>query len=244
MSEIYFLLAHFYGDYDAATMDMETLDQLSKTYADMSEDELVAIAADARDLTDAARKVLRNEMSRRGLDMEVKITAAVQTSSAERPELGPPEADQLEEVATVWNADEARKLQKLLSDSGIPFYLGHDNVENVDSFHGSFEHGVDVKVAVDDMKAAIMLIENNPDAAPAESVDDVQDSDDDSAQFVMRCPSATPKPWSWTGANHSRASNENSIRNTTGTAMTAVINGRMKALRKSSDRDRSVSEKR
>ena len=176
-------------------MDTDDLDQLRQTYAGMDEDELGAIAADGCDLTDLAKRVLRAEISRRGLNIELQTAAVKSDGKAEEDgSAEEPQTDQMEEVATVWNAKEARKLQKLFSDSRIPSYLGHENVENVGSFHGRFDHGVDVKVAVDDMKTAIMLIESNPETAPAES--EVAESDgsaedndkDDTAQYVVRCP--------------------------------------------------------
>ena len=73
----YVVAGHVYGSYHAQAMDMDNLDQLRQTYAEMSEDELAAIAADAYDLTDAAKGVLRKEISRRGLNIELQ-TAPIQ----------------------------------------------------------------------------------------------------------------------------------------------------------------------
>jgi len=171
-------------------MDTDDLDQLRESYAGMDEDELVAIAADGYDLTDVAKRVLRAEISRRGLNIELQTAAAKSDDKAEEDG----STDQLEVVAVVWNPDEARKLQKILSDASIASYLGHDNVETVDSFHGSFDHGVDLKVDVDNEKTALMLIEDTPESGRAESEDAKSDGNaeddekDDAAQFVVRCP--------------------------------------------------------
>ena len=218
---------------------MDDLDQLRESYAGMDEDELAAIAADAYDLTDLAKRVLSAEISRRGLKIELQTTAVKSDDKAEEGgSADEPELDQLEEVATVWNAEEARKLQKLFSDSGIPSYLGHDNVENVDSFHGSFDHGVDVKVAVDDMKTAIMLIESNPETAPAESKDAQSednaedDEKDDGAQFVVRCPKCHSE-----GVVLDKRESEPGVEREFDQK---VINGKMKVLRKGSDCERHL----
>lgn len=164
-------------------MDTENLDQLRTTYAEMNEDELAAVAADAYDLTDAAKAVLRAEISRRGMNIELKGN-----SSEHLDPMDPTEKP--EPVATLWNAEEARRLLKVLSDAGIPFYLGRDNAETLDSFHGSFEHGVDLKVDVGDMKAASMLIENTRERQPSEVEDNVEDADEEEnpSQFTVRCP--------------------------------------------------------
>jgi len=161
-------------------MDTENVDQLRNTYAEMSEDELAAVAADAYDLTDAAKAVLRAEISRRGMTIELKNNSSGQMDPSEKPE----------PVATLSNPHEARQLIKVLSDAGIPFYLGRDNVETLDSFHGSFDHGVDLKVNVEDVKIAHMLIENTRERQPTEPEDNVEDDDEqeDTGQFTVRCP--------------------------------------------------------
>ena len=82
----YVVAVHVYGSYDAAAMDMDSLDQLRKTYAEMTEDELAAIAADAYDLTDAAKGVLRKEISRRGLNIELQTAPIQPDDEAEKDE--------------------------------------------------------------------------------------------------------------------------------------------------------------
>src|SRR5262249_6807769 len=64
--------------------------------------------------------------------------------------------------------------------------------ENLASFRGSFDHGVDIKVAVDDLPLARMLIENARviERAKSKKKDNVEDDPawDDAGKYVVRCP--------------------------------------------------------
>ena len=161
---------------------MESFEQLRQTYADMTEDELAAVAADAYDLTEMAQQVLRAEISGRGLKIELKSTP---------PPPPVEDASRLTVITTVWNQDEARKMQNLLSAGGILSFFGHDNVEGIDSFHGSFERGVDLKVDCGDARMAGQLIESTQGNSTSESSEGENDEDDGDIgqeQFAVRCP--------------------------------------------------------
>ena len=107
-------------------MDTDSLDQLRKTYAEMSEDELDAIAADAYDLTDAAKGALRKEISRRGLNIELRTVAIVQDDSA--AENGPEEPQ--EEAAEDEGQVSVVCCPKCHSDKAVPVWrcgdCGHE----------------------------------------------------------------------------------------------------------------------
>lgn len=81
-------------------MDTQNLDRLRKTYAAMTEDELAAIAADGYDLTDAAKAMLRAEISQRGLNIELR-TAAIKPDDKVEPAIRCPTCYS-EKTAPVW----------------------------------------------------------------------------------------------------------------------------------------------
>lgn len=168
---------------------METVEQLKKTYAGMNDEELEAVASDAYDLTKEAQQALQHEISKRGLQIELRI-------SPPRPELKNPELD-LVIVDCVGSLEEARKIKELLITTGISSYFGHDYIEDLDSFRGSFDYGVDVRVSSSAEANAFALIQdarkNDPQLSPDDSDDD-DDSDEDETsassadgQFV-HCP--------------------------------------------------------
>ena len=165
---------------------METMDQLQKTYAGMTDDELEAVASDAYDLTGDAQQALQQEISRRGLKTALQVTPP-------RPELKNPELD-LVVVDCVNNPEEAGKIQALLHAAGIQPYFGPDYIEDIGSFHGSFDHGVDVRVSSSADANAFALIQdartNDPQLARNDSEEEEEEG---SASFTdgqyVHCPS-------------------------------------------------------
>ena len=157
------------------------MDQLQKTYAGMSDDELEAVAFDAYDLTEEAQQILQQEISRRGLKTALKVTPP-------HPELKNPELN-LVVVDSVSSLEEARKIQALLHAADIQSYFGHDYTEDLDAFHGSFEYGVDVRVSNSTEANAFALIQearkNDPQLSPNDSADDDDgDEEETSASFT------------------------------------------------------------
>jgi len=57
---------------------MESLEQLQKRYAGMTDEELTALASDAYDLTETAQQALRAEIAKRGLKITLEPAANAQ----------------------------------------------------------------------------------------------------------------------------------------------------------------------
>ena len=74
-------------------------------------------------------------------------------------------------------------MQKLLSAAGIPSFFGHDNIEGIESFHGSFERGVDLKVDSSDEATANLLIAGTRDNSAAEVEEDQEKDAEDEVDF-------------------------------------------------------------
>jgi DNA-directed RNA polymerase subunit M/transcription elongation factor TFIIS len=92
-----------------------------------------------------------------------------------------PELD-LSIVDSVYSLEEARKIQALLKAAAIQPYFGTDYIEDLDSFHGSFEDGVDVRVSGSAEAIAFALIQEARKNDPQLSPDDSNDYDDSDEQ--------------------------------------------------------------
>ena len=164
------------------------MDQLQKTYAGMTDDELEAVALDAYDLTAEAQQALQQEIFRRGLKTALKITPP-------RPELKNPELD-LVIVDCVNSLEEARKIQALLNGADIQPYFGADYIEDIGLFHGSFDRGVDVRVSSSAGAIAFALIQdarkNDPQLSPNDSEHDEDAEEETFASLTdgqyVHCP--------------------------------------------------------
>jgi hypothetical protein len=90
-----------------------TAEELKAIYRDMSDEELLSLDRD--DLTDVALQVHREELGRRGLDLETEIEEAADA-----------------EPQTVLHSfdllDEARSAESMLESAGIPAHLENDTL--------------------------------------------------------------------------------------------------------------------
>ncbi len=157
--------------------------KLAETYGGMSDEELCSLAAEAYELTDLAKQALRAEITTRGLQAEMAETPPPSDSKSE--EEGPqgdldPEELNLVCATRVWEAGEARDTMKALYDAGIPAYLGPENVEHVNEFHGSFDAGVDIRVRDVDQQRALAALAQ----APSQTDEDRSEEE----PFTLRCP--------------------------------------------------------
>lgn len=129
---------------------MESLEQLQKTYAGMTDEELAELASDAYDLMEPAPQVLQAEIAKRGLKITLKQAADAEpersTSQNEDEDEHEDPDSNLEVVAWVRNPQEARLLQAALNSKAIRSCLGPDNAEDVDSFRGTFAKPVALKI--------------------------------------------------------------------------------------------------
>jgi hypothetical protein len=171
---------------------MESLEQLQKTYAGKTDEELADLASDACDLMEPAPKVLRAEIAKRGLKITLKQAADVQperSTSGDGDEHEDPDS-LLEVIASVRSPLEARLLQAALNSAGIRSCLGPDNAEAVDSFRGTFDKLVALKVYFPFRERARDVINRTRPRMPPEFQNDpdyLQDEEEDLVASIQ-CP--------------------------------------------------------
>jgi DNA-directed RNA polymerase subunit M/transcription elongation factor TFIIS len=166
-----------------ATQDAATeWRRLSELYGKMADGELLALARKQAELTDVAQEALANEMSFRKLKLQAEEPAAPR-----RPER-PPDAAydddrKLVEIRVVWSLADALRLQKVLDQAGIPFYMGSEMATGVDAVTSSFVNGVSVKIMnIGVPWAQQALQEYWPENEPKE------EEEQESGGVEVRCP--------------------------------------------------------
>jgi hypothetical protein len=150
--------------------------RLQEHYARLSDDELRAVADEGYNLTDVAKQSLQAEILGRGLRIQLKSAPAPPEPDPANNDFDPSDLD-LVVVNRVWDLTEARQLKSILDDARVPSYLGPDNIENVDTFRGSFDRGVDLKVRYVDNQRALQAISQSLPLDSAVETD-----------YVPRCP--------------------------------------------------------
>jgi DNA-directed RNA polymerase subunit M/transcription elongation factor TFIIS len=174
-------------------LTMETLEQLQKTYALMTDEEIVVVASDACDLTETAQQALRAEIARRGLKITPQPAAARPEPAVPEGADEDPDAD-LEVVASARNGEEARLLQAALNSAGIRSCLGPDNAFDVVSFRGVFDKPVAIKVYLPFSEKALRVIERTRRDMPREFQQDAEpDELEGVAEEDLRCTARCPK---------------------------------------------------
>jgi hypothetical protein len=132
---------------------MDSLDQaeewrrLKEFYARMNEGELEVVANEAYDLTDIAKPLLKDEIARRGLKIELRTERARRVVAA--PSSSLPKLD-LAMVGTLYSAEDARTAKQFLDASSIPSYWGPDSVDSLEELKSGFDEGIDLKVQQED----------------------------------------------------------------------------------------------
>jgi DNA-directed RNA polymerase subunit M/transcription elongation factor TFIIS len=123
--------------------------RLSEHYRQLTDDELIAIAQDTSDLTEMAQQALETEISQRKLTI---LTPQPPTASlppdTEDDQTQDPYAEdrQVVQVAIVWSLSDALKLQALLDEAEIPFFMGEEKATRAEQVTSNFRNGVPVGV--------------------------------------------------------------------------------------------------
>lgn len=184
LDEKFTLPAYSSARYDAATM--ESLDQFMATYAGMTEAELAEAASHAYDLTDEAQQALRWEISRRGLNISVAEPAIEDDENEDEDDDSGPVV-----VASLRSRNDAAKIQAVLNAAAVRSCLGPNNIENIESFPGTFDKPVELKVYLPYASKASNLIRKLKNSIPPEFENDVQVEDDkahDGNSALVPCP--------------------------------------------------------
>lgn len=108
--------------------------RLADVYSSMEDAELQAIARDTGSLTDAARKALQSELSRRGLPA---LPAKTESESKDEHR-EPPRAPVM--IRRYRDLPEASIAKSILESAGIDSCFVDDNVVRLDWFYSNLEH--------------------------------------------------------------------------------------------------------
>jgi hypothetical protein len=142
--------------------------RLTEHYRRMTHEELLQLARDTSELTEAAQQALAAEMSVRGLTLPVekRVVKVIPKTDPDSPYAKDRE---LVVVKTVWSLQDALQLQTLLDRAGIPFYMGEEMATGVDEVTSDFTKGVTVKIMNIGISWARPALENyEPLDEPAE----------------------------------------------------------------------------
>jgi DNA-directed RNA polymerase subunit M/transcription elongation factor TFIIS len=132
--------------------------RLRELYACMNEGELEVVANEAYDLTDVARPLLKDEIARRGLKIQL-LTERPKRGAAPVLSTGfDPSKLDLVVARTFWTQDAARSAKAFLTEAGIPCYFGPDNVETVEDLKCGFDDGVDLTVREEDYSRVVAAL--------------------------------------------------------------------------------------
>ncbi len=171
---------------------------MQEVYAQMSDDELQNVADEAYDLTDVAKEALKSEVKSRGADIRLRLERPANNEPEPEPEIEEVDEEQSEPVdpaeydlitfGTLTDREEARKTKWVLDNAGIPSWIGSQNVESVDEYKGSFEHGVALKIrSIDRNRAGYSLSRHWPEDSEATSEREPE-PEPESAEAEVRCP--------------------------------------------------------
>ncbi len=155
--------------------------RLTELYRGMTNGELLEVARDFSDLTDAAKPILAQELRGRGLVMPKKEEPA----PLPEPDPDDPYAEDRELVTlcTVWSEADALQMQNLLDRAGIPFFMGPENATGVDKIASGYAVGIDVKVMRVGLPWARQLL---PYYEPKDEPDLPQEKEPE--DLAIRCP--------------------------------------------------------
>jgi len=119
--------------------------RLSEHYRRMSDNELLVLARQNSELTEAAQQALADEVCQRGLKLQPEKLSAPPNPEPQ-PDSPYAQDRELIEICTVWSFPDALQLQMLLDRAGIPFFMGPEKARGVDAVTSNFVNGVSVRV--------------------------------------------------------------------------------------------------
>ena len=129
--------------------------RLAELYASLEDGELEEIAADVDSLTELARKALRSEMLRRGMQAPPAEKEDSKSAGSEREHSGPVM------VGRYRDSGEAMIAKSMLDSAGIECFLGDENLVRIDWFYSNLIGGIKLMVREEDAETARKLLEEN-----------------------------------------------------------------------------------
>ena len=163
--------------------------RISELYRRLTDDELIAIAQDSSNLTDLAQHALAGELSQRKLKVPAREVPPPlpEPTSEEGGEDLYAEDHQLVQITTVWSLPDAVKLQDLLDEAGIPFFMGNEKAARAEAVTSNFRDGVPVAVMQIGVPWARQVLQHYQPAD--EPVTQDQQGGEDLAVHCPRCHS-------------------------------------------------------
>jgi hypothetical protein len=132
-----------------ARSEEERKQELARHYAGLSDDELRVLAADSGSLSPVAGDVLRSEIARRKLDIELEV---LQRDGSAQPE-------DLVVVRTFADLPVALIAQDVLTSAGIECFLADATTIRMDWFLSNALGGIKLCVKRPDAEAAVALLD-------------------------------------------------------------------------------------
>jgi len=123
--------------------------RLARIYAEMSDEALLELAADAASLTDLAKTTLRAELSSRSLEIPLALAEDAPKPQPPRAISGP-----LVMVKRFRDMPEAQIAESLLDSAGIDCFLADENTIRMDWLWSNLLGGFKLMVRPDDLDEA------------------------------------------------------------------------------------------
>ncbi|MGA7848067.1 MAG: hypothetical protein WCA13_03080 [Terriglobales bacterium] len=186
--------------------------RIAERYRQMSDEELLVLIPQSSELTPFAQQALANEVRSRGLKVEVETEKPSAPSQFKASPFKPPtffehesancdsasddlpgsdssaDEDQYDEertlvdLCTVWSLRDALKVQAILDEAGIPFFMGKEKATGVDKVTSNFSNGVSVQIMQIGMPWAMPAMQNyDPEDDPTPKEQEVD-------ELPIRCP--------------------------------------------------------
>jgi hypothetical protein len=144
----------------------EERQRLTQIYSTMTPEELGKVVDDSASLTDVARELLKTELSRRGLPVEIDEAPVGEDVVEER---------RLVSVRRFRDLPEALLAKGSLESSGIECFLTDDNTIRMDWFISNLLGGIKLAVNQEDVEAAVAILDEPvPEILDVEGVGEYQ----------------------------------------------------------------------
>ena len=162
----------------ARELDSEMLRRLQESYGEMSDGELLGLAAKPEDLTEVAQEVMRGEMTRRG----IKLDGMVPTEDARpKPQFGTKLPDGRVVLMTFHDAMAAGEACDWLEEDGIEVDVRDvsDKSSGGGSFYGGPPVALEVIVPSGDRVRAVTILREKMGLFPLQEVEEADELVDD-----------------------------------------------------------------
>jgi hypothetical protein len=166
--------------------------RLTDLYREMYDGELLELAADAGDLTETARQVLRDEMKRRGLDERRSASEAGSGEFGAEPVDGDPPHEYTWKTPLCGCEDYERawQLSEMLRRAGIESWIEQQGAKYAGPYVGVGAGELQVLVAADQLEAARAV---SAQPIPQEIIDQSQVRDEEyEPPHCPRCRATDP----------------------------------------------------